>query len=312
MEPGTADGDRPPEFEELETLPAAGGDRYPAMRPALALPARGVERVEELLEALPAVEEPDAAERPERLDLHTIRELFDLVADDSPAVAAEGGIYRVQRHAYGRSGGGGRDPGLRRLAAAVIGGSPPRSPGAPARSPDGEPLRLLPDGIDLDAFAAGSAADAAEPFTRALNRLCRRAKAIGAALLVRESSGGYRARQVTGILRRSAGRLTYAPADPVAARYLTRRVTVIAVGSPYRLAGMAERLPAAARSRIARLALLPAQAGGRPAYLLLAAADDGRAWDAPTLAARLGLVRAAGSGTPESLGVPESPGRPPP
>lgn len=310
MEPGTADGDRPPEFEELETLPAAGGDRYPAMRPALALPARGVERVEEL-EALPTVEEPDAAERPERLDLHTIRELFDLVADDSPAVAAEGGIYRVQRHAYGRSGGGGRDPGLRRLAAAVIGGSP-RSPGAPARSPDGEPLRLLLGGIDLDAFAAGSAADAAEPFNRALNRLCRRAKAIGAALLLRESSGGYRARQVTGILRRSAGRLTYAPDDPVAARYLTRRVTVIAVGSPYRLAGMAERLPAAARSRIARLALLPAQAGGRPAYLLLAAADDGRAWDAPTLAARLGLVRAAGSGTPESLGVPESPGRPPP
>lgn len=310
MEPGTADGDRPPEFEELETLPAAGGDRYPAMRPALALPARGVERVEEELEALPTVEEPDAAERPERLDLHTIRELFDLVADDSPAVAAEGGIYRVQRHAYGRSGRGGRDPGLRRLAAAVIGGSPPRSPGAPARSPDGEPLRLLLGGIDLDAFAAGSAADAAEPFTRALNRLCRRAKAIGAALLVRESSGGYRARQVTGLLRRSAGRLTYAPDDPVAARYLTRRV--IAVGSPYRLAGMAERLPAAARSRIARLALLPAQAGGRPAYLLLAAADDGRAWDAPTLAARLGMVRAAGSGTPESLGVPESPGRPPP
>ena len=312
MVPGTAEDDRLPEFEELETLPVVGGDRYQAMRPALALPARGVERIEEL----PAVEETDAAERPERVDLHTVREhtvrehtvrehsmreLFDLVADDSPAVAVEGGIYRVQRHAYGE---GGRDPGLRRLAAAVTGGSPSRRPGALARPPDGEPLQLLPGGIDLDAFAAGAAADQAEPFIRALNRLCRRAEAIGAALLVREPSGGYRARQVTGVLRRSAGRLTFACDDPVAARYLTRRVTVIAVGPP-RLAGMADRLPAAARSRIARLALLPAQAGGRPAYLLLTASDDGRAWDAPTLAARLGLVRADGSG------VPESPGRPP-
>lgn len=304
--PGTAEDGRPPEFEELETLPVVDGDRYPAMRSALALPARGVERIEEL----PAVEETDAAERPERVDLHTVREhtvreLFDLVADDSPAVAVEGGIYRVQRHAYGRSGEGGRDPGLRRLAAAVTGGSPSRRPGAPARPPDGEPLQLLPGGIDLDAFAAGAAADQAEPFIRALNRLCRRAEAIGAALLVREPSGGYRARQVTGVLRRSAGRLTFARDDPVAARYLTRRVTVIAVGPP-RLAGMADRLPDAARSRIARLALLPAQAGGRPAYLLLTASDDGRAWDAPTLAARLGLVRGEGSG------VPESPGRPPP
>lgn len=307
MVQGTAEDDRLPEFEELETLPVVGGDRYQAMRPALALPARGVERIEEL----PAVEETDAAERPERVDLHTVREhsmrehsmreLFDLVADDSPAVAVEGGIYRVQRHAYGE---GGRDPGLRRLAAAVTGGSPSRRPGALARLPDGEPLQLLPGGIDLDAFAAGAAADQAEPFIRALNRLCRRAEAIGAALLVREPSGGYRARQVTGVLRRSAGRLTFARDDPVAARYLTRRVTVIAVGPP-RLAGMADRLPAAARSRIARLALLPAQAGGRPAYLLLTASDDGRAWDAPTLAARLGLVRADGSG------VPESPGRPP-
>lgn len=305
MAPGTADGDRPPEFEELETLPAADGDRCPAMRPALARPARGVERVEELLE-LPAVEESAAAERPERLDLHTIRELFDLVAADSPAVAVEGGIYRVQRHAYGRSGGGGRDPGLRRLAAAVTGGSSPRGPDAPAQSPDGEPLQLLPGGIDLDAFAAGAAAEQAEPFIRALNRLCRRAKAIGAALLVHEPSGGYRARQVTEVLRPSAGRLTFASGDPVAARYLTRRIAVIAVGLPRLLAGMADRLPAAARSRIARVALLPAQAGGRPAYLLLAASDDGRAWDAPTLAARLGLVRAEGSG------APESPGRPPP
>ncbi len=291
MVAGTAGGG-PQEFEELEALPAACGVRRAAMRQPPAAPGRSVEAVEQPLEELPAVEESDAAGRPEQLGVHTIPDLFDLIGDDPPAVAAEGGVYRVQRHAYGRSAG--RDPGLRRLAAAVIGGSP-------ARRQDDEPLRLLAGGIDLDAFVAGAApddADEAEPFNRALHRLCRRANALGAALLVREPSGGYRARQVTGILRRSAGRLAFARDDPVAARYLERRVALIAGGPPRLLAGTVDRLPAAARGRIARVALLPAQTGGSPAYLLLAASDDGRAWNAPTLVARLGLVRAANFGVP--------------
>lgn len=285
MAQGTSAGGGLPELEELEALPAADGERPP---PAAA--GSRAEPVEQPLEELPAVEESGAAGRAARLGVHTIPDLIDLIGDDPPAVAEEGGVYRVQRHAHGRSAG--RDPDLRRLADAVTGGSPLRQ--------DGRPLPLLTGGIDLDRFAAGAPAESAEDadsLNRALHRLCGRAKALGAALLVREPSGGYRARQVTGSLRHSAGRLMIAPDDPVARLYLARRVALIAAG-PVLAAGLTEQLPAAARGRIARIALLPAQAGGGPAYLLLAAADDDAAWDAPGLVARLGLVAADDSGAP--------------
>ena len=277
---------RVPEFEDLEALPLAGGERPPAAA------AGGAEPAETPLEELPLAQESGAAGEPEALGVHTIADLFELAGDDPPAVAVEGGVYRIQRHAYGRPAG--RDPGLRRLAAAVTGGAPPRQ--------DGDPLPLRAGGIDLDRFAAGAPAEGAERvdlISRALHRLSRRARALGAALLVREPSGWHRARQAAGSLRHSAGRLAIAPDDPVAGRYLARRVALIAAaGPPYPLAGsallaeLARRLPAAARGRIVRAALLPARAGGRPAYLLLTAAGADAAWDAPGLAARLGLTAA--------------------
>ena len=294
MARGTSIGGGLPELEELEALPAADGERPP---PAAA--GSRAEPVEQPLEELPAVEESGAAGRPARLGVHTIPDLIDLIGDDPPAVAEEGGVYRVQRHAHGRSAG--RDPDLRRLADAVTGDSPLRQ--------DGRPLPLLlTGGIDLDRFAAGAPAESAEdadPLNRALHRLCGRAKALGAALLVREPSGGYRAQQVTGSLRHSAGRLMIAPDDPAARLYLARRVALIAAGrqrrqpgGPALAAGLTGQLSAAARGRTAGFALLPAQAGGGPAYLLLAAADDDAAWDAPGLVARLGLVAADDSGAP--------------
>lgn len=305
MARSTSAGGGLPEFEELEALPAADGER-----PSPAAAGSRAEPVEQPLEELPAVEEPGAAGRPARLGVHTIPDLFDLIGDDLPAVAEEGGVYRVQRHAHGRSAG--RDPDLRRLADAVTGDSPLRQ--------DGRPLPLLTGGIDLDRFAAGAPAESAEdadPLNRALHRLCGRAKALGAALLVREPSGGYRAQQVTGSLRHSAGRLMIAPDDPAARLYLARRVALIAAGRQRRqpggpapaagsapaaesalAAGLTGQLSAAARGRTAGFALLPAQAGGGPAYLLLAAADDDAAWDAHGLVARLGLVAADDSGAP--------------
>ena len=302
MARGTSVGGGLPEFEELEALPAADGER-----PSPAAAGSSAEPVEQPLEELPAVEESGAAGRPALLGVHTIPDLFDLIGDDPPAVAEEGGVYRVQRHAHDRSAG--RDPDLRRLAAVVTGGSPLRQ--------DGRPLPLLTGGIDLDRFAASAPAESAEdadPLNRALHRLCSRAKALGAALLVREPSG-YRAQQVTGSLRHSAGRLMIAPDDPVARLYLARRVALIAAGRQRRqpggpapiagsalAAGLTGQLSAAARGRTAGFALLPAQAGGGPAYLLLAAADDDAAWDAPGLVARLGLVAADDSGAPPPRG----------
>ena len=151
------------------------------------------------------VEQTKGSVRPERdvsrkrarlsahVSVHTIRDLLDLVATDLPAVAVEGGIFRVQPHAY--DGFLGRDPGLSRLAAAVIGDSATDrrldDGVVPVRPQDCEPLPLFARGIDLDAFRAGQGKDEAEErFRGTLNRLCRRTDALGAALLVRDRSGG--------------------------------------------------------------------------------------------------------------------------
>ena len=298
---GSPSGGAPPEFEKLEELPAVGGVRKPAELRAITPSAADSEQLEEL----PMVEQSKGSVRPERdasrkrarpaahVSVHTIRDLLDLVATDLPAVAAEGGIFRVQPHAY--DGFLGRDPGLSRLAAAVIGDSATDrrldDGVVPVRPQDCEPLPLFARGIDLDAFRAGQGKDEAEErFRGTLNRLCRRTDALGAALLVRDRSGGYRPSQVHGILRRSADRLAFASDDPVSARYLARRVALIAAGPPRLLTGMEARFSGPASTRISRLALLPAQADGMPAYLLLTAPDGDSAWDVHTLVLRLGLV----------------------
>ncbi len=309
---GRAGGGSPPEFERLEQLPAVGGLRTPVKPPAPVTSAAGSEDLEEL-PAAPNTgtslrsERPAASERNRPsayVSVHSMRELLDLVSNDLPAVAVEGGVYRVQPHAYG--GTPGRDPGLRRLAAAVIGGKTedrrPAHDEVAARRHDGEPLPVMAYGIDLDAFRAGTVDDdAAKILGEALDRLRRRVDAIGAALLVRDRSGGYRSRQVTGLLRRWAAPLAFAVDDPVAARYLARRVALIAADPLHMIPGLEGRFPTAARERIGRLALLPARADGEPAYLLLAATADAGAWDVHSLIRRLGLVRATGADDPPSL-----------
>ena len=87
-----------------------------------------------------------------------MRELLELAANDQPAVAVEDGVYRVQAHAYGVVPG--RDPGLRRLAAAVIGGTADAGGRAgddlPVRRDEGDALQVTEHGIELDAFTASA------------------------------------------------------------------------------------------------------------------------------------------------------------
>ena len=308
--PGTVSGGSHSEFEQLETLPEAGGMQQPVKSQPSAPSAIRADNLEELSAVqpadeseLPAWNESAEASTPTvHVSVHTIRDLLDLLKTGLPTVAAEGGIYRVQRHAFG--GPPGRDSGLRRLAAAVIGGPAPEGPldhgRLPQLLPDGEPLRMLTCGVDLDVMQAGSevADEASEPFRAALNSLCRMTDALGAALLLRDRSGGYRPRQVTGILRCSAERLTFASGDPVTARYLARRVALIAAGSLRLLGGIESHFVGPARTRIGRIAFLPAWADGRPAYLLLTAMDGVGPWDVHSITLQLGLVPAAGPPPP--------------
>lgn len=300
----------------LEQLPAVGRPRKPVKPP----PVTTTDRDEHLEELPPAreAEEPlranrraaAAESRPSaHISVHPMRELLDLAATGRPAVAVEDGVYRVQPHAYG--GGPGRDPGLRRLAAAVTGGA--ADAGGPAAgevdvgSEDGDTLQVTGYGIEMDAFVADARSDA-QSGTRGgpLDRLARRVDAVGAALLVRGRHGGYRPRQIAGILGRAGGRLAFADEDPVAARYLTRRVALIVEDPLQAIPGLGRRFTASARDRIGCLAFLPARAAGRAAYLMLAGAhgagDQGAgAWNVQVLVRRLRLVRDAGTG-----------GRPPP
>lgn len=267
------------------------------------------------LEELPPASEADAArwsDPPAALaesrssagiSVHPLRELLDLAASDQPAVAVEDGVYRVQPHAYG--GVPGRDPGLRRLAASVTGTA---AAGGPAGdfvavgSDDADKLQVTECGVELDAFTADASGDRQTGIGGgSLDRLGRRVDAVGAALLVRGRSGGLQPRQVAGLLREHAVRLAFADEDPVAARYLTRRVALIAEDPLRTIPGLDHCFPASARDRIGCLAFLPARAGGEPAYLLLVGANGADAWDVHALVRRLRLVRPGGTG-----------GRPPP
>lgn len=298
----------------LEQLPAVGRPRKPVKPP----PVTSTAQDEHLKELPPAreAEEPlranrraaAAENRPDaHISVHPMRELLDLAASGRPAVAVEDGVYRVQPHAYG--GGPGRDPGLRRLAAAVTGGA--ADAGDPAGgevdvgSEDGDALQVTGYGIEMDAFLADARGDE-QTGTRGgpLDRLARRVDAVGAALLVRGRHGGYRPRQIAGILGRAGARLAFADEDPVAARYLTRRVALIVEDPLHAIPGLGRRFAASARDRIGCLSFLPARAGGRAAYLMLAGAhgaEGAGAWNLQVLVRRLRLVRDAGTG-----------GRPPP
>ncbi|MDD9988542.1 MAG: hypothetical protein OXQ31_19860 [Spirochaetaceae bacterium] len=298
----------------LEQLPAVGRPRKPVKPPPVTSTAQD-EHLEELPPAREA-EEPlranrraaAAENRPDaHISVHPMRELLDLAASGRPAVAVEDGVYRVQPHAYG--GGPGRDPGLRRLAAAVTGGA--ADAGDPAGgevdvgSEDGDALQVTGYGIEMDAFLADARGDE-QTGTRGgpLDRLARRVDAVGAALLVRGRHGGYRPRQIAGILGRAGARLAFADEDPVAARYLTRRVALIVEDPLHAIPGLGRRFAASARDRIGCLSFLPARAGGRAAYLMLAGAhgaEGAGAWNLQVLVRRLRLVRDAGTG-----------GRPPP
>lgn len=305
----------------LEHLPAVGRPRTPVKPPPVTSTAR-----DEHLEELPPAREADESPRSNRraavadsrasahISVHPMRELLELAATGrpatgSPAVAVEDGVYRVQPHAYG--GRPGRDPGLRRLAAAVTGGA--ADAGGPAGgevdvgSEDGDALQVTGYGIEMDAFLADARGDE-QSGTRgaSLDRLARRVDAVGAALLVRGRHGGYQAPQIAGILGRTGGRLAFADEDPVAARYLTRRVALIVEDPLHAIPGLGRRFTASARDRIGCLAFLPARATGRPAYLMLAGAHGAGAhgagaWNVHVLVRRLRLVRDAGTG-----------GRPPP
>ena len=289
----------------LEQLPAVGSPRKPT-KPAAPVTSRAGD---EHLEELPPAPEDGASEwsdprtasagsRPSaHISVHPMRELLELAADDQPAVAVEDGVYRVQAHAYGVVPG--RDPGLRRLAAAVIGGTADAGDRAgddlPVRRDEGDALQVTEHGIELDAFTAGVGGD--EPIGvrgGPLDRLGRRVDAVGAALLVHRESRGFQPRRVTGILSRTALQLAFADEDPVACRYLARRVALVAE-DPFRMIPELQRhFPSSARDRIGRLAFLPARAGGEPAYLMLAGAKGEGAWDVHALVGRLGLVGAAG------------------
>ena len=305
-----------PEVVRLEQLPAVGRPRTPVKPPPVTSTARD-EHLEELPPAREAEESPPANRRAAaaesrpsaHISVHPMRELLDLAdmgrtAAGRPAVAVEDGIYRVQPHAYG--GGPGRDPGLRRLAAAVTGGA--ADAGGPAGgevdvgSEDGDALQVTGYGIEMDAFLADARGDE-KSATRGgpLDRLARRVDAVGAALLVRGRHGGYRPRQIAGILGRAGGRLAFADEDPVAARYLTRRVALIVEDPLQAIPGLGRRFTALARARIGCLSFLPARAGGRAAYLMLAGARGAGAWNVQVLVRRLRLVTDAGTG-----------GRPPP
>jgi len=296
--PESAGGGSTPEFERLEQLPAVGRPREPAKPPA---PAAASAVGDEHLEELPPASNAEASWWPgARLRVHPMRELLDLAPNALPAVAVEGGVYRIQPDAYG--GIPGRDPGLRRLAAAVIGGTAEDGPAAhddvAARSRDGEALQMTACGIELDEFMARSGGhEAAKTHDSPLDRLGRRVDAVGAALLVRGQSGGYRSRQGAGLLRRAAVRLAFAVDDPVTVRYLARRVALIAEDPLRTIPGLDTRFPTAAGDRIDCLAFLPARADGAHAYLMLAAAH-GAAWDVHVLVRRLRLAGAAGPPPP--------------
>ncbi len=295
----------------LEQLPAVGRPRKPVKPPPVTSTAQD-EHLEELPPAREA-EEPlranrraaAAENRPSaHISVHPMRELLDLAAPGRPAVAVEGGVYRVQPHAYG--GGPGRDPGLRRLAAAVTGGAAdadgPAGGEVDVGSEDGDALQVTGYGIEMDAFLADARGDE-QTGTRGgpLDRLARRVDAVGAALLVRGRHGGYRSRQIAGILDQGGGRLAFADEDPVSARYLTRRVALIVEDPLQAIPGLGRRFAASARDRIGCLSFLPARAGGRAAYLMLAGAQGAGAqgagaWNVQVLVRRLRLVRDAGTG----------------
>lgn len=304
---GRAGGRSTPEFERLEQLPAVGGAREPAKPPATAASPAGDEHLEELPPA-PNAEAPRRADRHAasagrrqgaQLNVHSMRELLDLASDDRPSVAVEGGVYRIQPHAY--FGTPGRDPGLRRLAIAVIGGTAEDGHAAhddvAVRGRHGEALYVTAHGIELDELIAGDGGDEpAETRGSPLDRLGRRVDAVGVALLVCGPSGGYQSRQGTGLLRREAVRLAFADDDPVAARYLTRRVALVAEDPLHTIPGLKGRFSPTTGYRIDCLAFLPARADGGHAYLMLAAAHGAGAWDVHLLVRRLGLVTVAGTG----------------
>ena len=289
----------------LEQLPVVGRPRTPVKPTAPVTSTAGDEHLEELPPASEAAASQwsdrraaSAGRRPSaHISVHPLRELLDLAANDQPAVAVEDGVYRVQQHAYGVAPG--RDPGLRRLAAAVIGGTAdaggPAGDDMPVGGDEGAALQVTEYGIELDAFTAGAGGgEQTGTRGRPLDRLGRRVDAVGAALLIRGQSRGLQPRRVTGILSRAAGQLAFADEDPVACRYLTRRVALVAE-DPFRtIPELKRHFPSSARDRIGRLAFLPARADGEPAYLMLAGAKGAGAWDVHALVGRLGLVRAAG------------------
>ena len=301
----------------LEQLPAVGSPRKPVKPPPVTSTARD-ERLEELPPAREAEESPRsnrraaaAESRPSaHISAHPMRELLDLAATDRPAVAVEDGVYRVQPHAYG--GGPGRDPDLRRLAAAVTGGAAdaggpaggdgPAGGEADVAGEHGDALQVTGYGIEMDAFLADARGDE-QSGTRGgpLDRLARRVDAVGAALLVRGRHGGYQPRQIAGILGRAGARLAFADEDPVAARYLTRRVALIVEDPLQAIPGLGRRFTASVRDRIGCLSFLPARADGQPAYLMLAGAHGAGAhgagsWNVHVLVRRLRLVSDAGTG----------------
>lgn len=288
----------------LEELPAVGSPRKPVSSAPVTAPAG-----DEHLEELPPATEAEGSRWPARLagsadgrpsarvSVHPMRELLELAANDRPAVAVEGGVYRVQPDAYGVVPG--RDPGLRRLAAAVIGGThdagDPAADELSAGRDECDALLVTEHGIELDAFTAGTG-ERTGTHGGPLDRLARRVDAVGAALLVRGQSRGFESRRVTGILSPAAGQLAFADEDPVARRYLTRRVALVAE-DPFRtIPGLMRTFPSSARDRVARLAFLPARLDGEPAYLMLAGAKGSGDWDVHALVRRLGLVWAAGPG----------------
>lgn len=285
------------EIDELESLPAVGGvsDLLRPLPPASSI-------VDEPLEELPEADEPKtlelskrsegAAQTPASVSVspYTIRDLLKLVSSDLPVVAVEGGVYRIQQQAYGPAGG--LDPNLHRLAASVIGSS------SDDQSPaDGDPLRLLASGIDLDTFSGGAeckeaGGGAGKEFSAALLCICRRAGAVGAALMVSDASGTYQPQRAVGLLRRLVDRLNFTGEETVVARYLYRRIALIVDGPLRLVSGIDGRFMHDMLKKISRFAFLPAQACGRPAYLLLTARPGDGPWDAARLVSSLRIVGA--------------------
>ena len=305
---GKASGGRRSGFEKLETLPETGSVQQRIKDPFSVPLTDGADELEELAMVQPvgASEGPVSSEPMEvfapalQVNMYTIRNLLDLLTTGLSTVAPEGGIYRVQKHAFG--GPPGRDPGLRRLAATVMGGPVSKKrlwadSLFSQRLPVSKPIRVFPRGIDLDTIQvrAKGPEDEAEPYRYVLNGFCRMTGALGAALLLQDGSGSYGPGQVTGILRRSAGRLVFGILNSMNTKYLSMRVVLIVEGALNLLSGMEDRLVGSARNRISRLAFLPAWGNGRSAYLLLTATGGSDPWDVKAIGLKLGLVPAPGT-----------------